>query len=486
MAIFGIVMKRLALALTLALCACSAGQKDPAPVGPVPTAEQVAWHQDEVWAFVHFGLNTFTDKEWGYGDTDPSLFDPSDLDCEQWVRTFAAAGIKGVIVTAKHHDGFCLWPSKYTDYSVAASPYKDGKGDIVGELSEACAKYGLKMGVYLSPWDRHQACYGTAEYVEYYHNQLCELLSSYGRISEVWLDGANGGDGWYGGANEKRSIDATKYYDYQRIAKEVEDLQPGAVIFSDGGPGCRWVGNENGQASETDWAFLRGGEVYPGYPKYWELGEGHADGDAWIPAECDVSIRKGWFWHDDGSTKSAERLAELYYESVGRGGKLLLNFPPDRRGLIPETDSLAAVQARGIIDSELGENLLIGAKVTASGSFSGKNRPVNALDGSFDTYWAARDTSATLEMSLPEAQVLERLALQEYIPLGQRVKAFRVEYSSDGEGWLQLPVEEKTTTVGYKRILRFPGVMVKSIRIIFEDSRACPCISEVAAYGGSL
>ena len=221
------------LVLSGFFAACSSGTA-PDPVDPVPSPEQVSWQQDEVWAFVHFGPNTFTDSEWGYGDADPSVFQPSRLDCEQWARTFVQAGIRGVIITAKHHDGFCLWPSRYTDYSVAASPYK---GDVVGELAAACKKYGLKFGVYLSPWDRHQASYGTPEYVEYYKNQLRELLTDYAPVSEVWLDGANGGDGWYGGASERRTIDRRTYYDFPAIHQIVNELAPGAMIFSDGGPG---------------------------------------------------------------------------------------------------------------------------------------------------------------------------------------------------------------------------------------------------------
>ena len=259
-------IKRLCLALALvAACSCGGGRA-PEALAPVPSPSQISWQQDEIWAFIHFGPNTVSDSEWGYGDADPAIFNPSRLDCEQWVRTFEAAGIKGVILTAKHHDGFCLWPSEFTDYSVAASPYKDGAGDIVGELAQACERHGLKFGIYLSPWDRHQASYGTEDYVRYYQEQLRELLTRYGKISEVWLDGANGGDGWYGGACETRNIDRRTYYDFPKIHSIVHELQPEAIIFSDGGPGCRWVGNDRGIASETNWSFLREGVVYPGYP----------------------------------------------------------------------------------------------------------------------------------------------------------------------------------------------------------------------------
>ena len=240
-------------------------------VEPLPTPYQVAWQEMETYAFIHYGLNTYTDKEWGYGDADPKVFNPQKLDCEQWVRVLQKGGMKGVILTAKHHDGFCLWPSKYTDYNITASPFRGGKGDLVRELCEACKKYGMKFGLYLSPWDRHQATYGTPAYVEYYNRQLEELLTQYGPLFEIWFDGANGGDGWYGGANEKRNIDRGTYYNFPNLFQKVRKYQPQTIIFSDGGPGCRWVGNEDGFAGETNWAFLRGKEVYPGYPKYQEM-----------------------------------------------------------------------------------------------------------------------------------------------------------------------------------------------------------------------
>lgn len=276
----------------------------PEAILPVPQEKQVNWQKMETYAFVHFGLNTFNDREWGYGDSDPKTFNPARLDCEQWVQTFVNSGMKGVILTAKHHDGFCLWPTQLTEYCIRNTPYKDGKGDIVRELSDACKKYGIKFAVYLSPWDRHQANYGTPEYVDYFYKQLNELLTNYGDVFEIWFDGANGGDGWYGGAKDVRTIDRKTYYDYPRAYKMIDELQPQAVIFSDGGPGCRWVGNESGFAGATNWSFLRAGEVYPGYPKYRELQYGHADGNQWVAAECDVSIRPGWFYHPEEDDKS--------------------------------------------------------------------------------------------------------------------------------------------------------------------------------------
>lgn len=439
----------------------------------------------ETYAFVHFGLNTFNDHEWGYGDSDPKTFNPAKLDCEQWVKTFVEAGMKGVILTAKHHDGFCLWPTKLTEYCIRNTPYKDGKGDIVRELSEACKKYGIKFAVYLSPWDRHQADYGTPGYVDYFHRQLEELMTSYGEVFEVWFDGANGGDGWYGGAKDSRTIDRKNYYNYPKIYEMLDKYQPQAIVFSDGGPGCRWVGNENGFAGATNWSFLRAGEVYPGYPKYRELQYGHADGNQWVAAECDVSIRPGWFYHpeEDGRVKSVDQLTDLYYRSVGHNATLLLNFPVDRDGLIHPIDSANAVNFRKNIRKQLADNLLSGILPKVSDERGGEYTADAITDGKYDTYWATPDgvVSATVEFDLPKEEKVNRMMLQEYIPLGQRVKAFTVEYEKDGKWW-QVKLNEETTTVGYKRLLRFETVTTGKLRVNFTDARACLCINNIEAY----
>lgn len=459
--------------------------KAPTAILPIPQATQVEWQKMETYAFVHFGLNTFVDKEWGYGDTDPNVFNPTRLDCEQWVQTFVKAGMKGVILTAKHHDGFCLWPSPLTEYSVKNTPYKNGKGDIVRELSDACKKYGIKFGVYLSPWDRHHPDYGTPKYVEYFHSQLNDLLTNYGDIFEVWFDGANGGNGWYGGANETRKIDRQTYYDFPRAQRTIEKLQPQAVIFSDGGPGCRWVGNEEGHADATNWSFIREGEVYAGSGRHQESQHGHADGNLWVPAECNTSIRPGWFYHDreDCKVKTPEHLVDLYYRSVGHNGTFLLNFPIDRDGLIHPIDSANVIQYHLRVSEELSDNLLKGADAMATDE-RGKNFAVSAVtDGDYDTYWATHDsvTSANLVFSFNQPEKINRLLIQEYIPLGQRVKSFAVEYCQD-DNWLPVRCNEETTTVGYKRLLRFRPIETTRLRIRFTDSRACLCISEVGAF----
>ena len=412
-------------------------------------------------------------------------FNPTNLDCEQWAQTLVKAGMKGVILTAKHHDGFCLWPFEGTDYSVKNSPWKNGQGNVVKELSEACKKYGLKFAVYLSPWDRHQANYGTPEYLPYFYAQLHDLLTNYGPVFEVWFDGANGGDGWYGGAKDIRTIDRKNYYNYPRIYEMLDSIQPQAIIFSDGGPGCRWVGNEKGFAGATNWSFLRKGEVHPGYDKSYELQYGHPDGNQWVPAECDVSIRPGWFYHpeEDDRVKSPDQLVDLYYRSVGHNATLLLNFPVDRKGLIHPVDSANAVRFHEMIQQQLKTNLVAGMTPKVSNERGGDFVASALTDDNFDTYWATEDgvTTADIEFSFDTPTRMNRMMLQEYIPLGQRVKAFVVEYL-DKNTWLPVKLNEETTTIGYKRLLRFETVETKGIRIRITDARGPLCLSNVGVY----
>ena len=462
--------------------------KAPAPLLPLPEQKQVDWQRMETYAFIHFGLNSFCDREWGYGDTDPKMFNPKRLDCEQWVKTLIAAGMKGVILTAKHHDGFCLWPFEGNDYNVSKSPWRNGKGNVVKELSEACKKHGLKFAVYLSPWDRSRADYGSPSYVDYFHSQLRDLLTNYGPVFEVWFDGANGGDGYYGGARDKRTIDRKNYYNYPRIYQILDSLQPQAVVFSDGGPGCRWVGNEKGFAGETNWAFIPKNTVYPGYPNYPELQFGYPDGDQWTAAECDVSIRPGWFYHpeEDDKVKSPEQLADLYYRSVGHNATLLLNFPVDRNGLINPIDSANAVNFHKLIQRELGNNLVAGMKPKVSNERGGQFKAQALTDGSWDTYWATSDgvTSADITFTFKKAQKMNRIMLQEYIPLGQRVKKFAVEWLDKNGTWKAVEQGEETTTIGYKRLLRFLTVETKGLRVRILDSRGPICMNNMGVYYG--
>ena len=460
----------------------------PSPLLPLPEQKQVDWQRMETYAFIHFGLNSFCDREWGYGDTDPKMFNPKRLDCEQWVKTLMAAGMKGVILTAKHHDGFCLWPFEGNDYNVSKSPWRNGKGNVVKELSEACKKHGLKFAVYLSPWDRSRADYGSPSYVDYFHSQLRDLLTNYGPVFEVWFDGANGGDGYYGGARDKRTIDRKNYYNYPRIYQILDSLQPQAVVFSDGGPGCRWVGNEKGFAGETNWAFIPKNTVYPGYPNYPELQFGYPDGDQWTAAECDVSIRPGWFYHpeEDDKVKSPEQLADLYYRSVGHNATLLLNFPVDRNGLINPIDSANAVNFHKLIQRELGNNLVAGMKPKVSNERGGQFAAQALTDGSWDTYWATSEgvTSADITFSFKKARKMNRIMLQEYIPLGQRVKKFAVEWLDKNGTWKAVEQGEETTTIGYKRLLRFLTVETKGLRVRILDSRGPICMNNIGVYYG--
>ena len=430
-------------------------------------------------------MNTFTDMEWGYGDKDPQLFNPSELDCRQWCELFKEAGMKGVILTAKHHDGFCLWPSAYTDYSVKQSPWRNGNGDLVRELADACKEYGLKLGIYLSPWDRNHKEYGTEAYITYFRNQLNELLTNYGDIFEVWFDGANGGSGYYGGADETRSVDRKTYYDWPGTNQLVKKLQPDAVIFSDAGPDVRWCGNEAGWVGETNWSTLRREEVWPGWPHYQQLQNGHEDGSYWVPAEVNVSIRPGWFYHarEDHQVKSLSHLVDLYYRSVGHNANFLLNFPVALNGKISPADSIRAVEWYQTIQNDLKTNLLKGASVKASNSRGGQFKADKTNDGNWDSYWATEDgvTNATLTFTFNKPTDVNRLMIQEYIPLGQRVKAFTIETEKDGQ-WTPVEAADSTTTVGYKRIVRFQTVNADKIRINFLDARGPLCINNVEAF----
>ena len=473
--------KILILLLFVILSSCS-NPGSPEPFGPLPSERQLAWHQLEYYMFVHFTVNTFTDKEWGYGDEKETIFNPSELDCRQWAKVASDAGMKGIIITAKHHDGFCLWPSAYTEHSVKNSPWKAGEGDVLLDLRKACDEFGLKMGVYLSPWDRNNKVYGTPEYLTYYRNQLNELLSTYGDIFEVWFDGANGGDGYYGGAKEIRRIDNKTYYDWPNTHKIVRELQPNAVMFSDAGPDIRWVGNESGMGSLTNWGLLNRDELYPGGDFSKILGEGHQEGNYYVPAEVDVSIRPGWFYHQnqDSLVRSPENLMELYYSSVGRNSNLLLNVPPDRRGLLHENDMKSLMAFKELRNIEFSEDLALNMKATSSKK-RGKNFIAgNVNDKDSETYWTTADdiTSASVTIDLGSVTEVNRIILQEYIKLGQRVQEFTVEALINDE-WIQLL---DGTTIGYKVIRKFPTVKAEKIKVTIIRSKACPLISNLELY----
>lgn len=473
--------------ILMLILSCSKKESVMAPsiVGPTPSESQLAWHEMEMNAFVHFTTNTFTGKEWGYGDELPEIFNPTAFDASQWITTIKDTGFKGVILTCKHHDGFCLWPSQYTEHSVKNSPFQNGQGDIVREVAEACKREGLKFGVYLSPWDRNRADYGSPSYVEYYRNQLKELFTTYGPVFEMWFDGANGGDGYYGGARETRKINGSTYYDWPTTLDLVRDLEPNILFFSDAGPGVRWVGNERGVAGETNWNTITPDTLFAGKPGIEKLlNAGEENGTAWIPAEVDVSIRPGWFYHaeEDSLVKTPERLFEIYLSSVGRGSTLLLNIPPDKRGLIHENDVAALKGWKEIMDREFKKNLALNAE-TAASSHRGNMQsfaPSNTTDGNKETYWATDDgiTKGSVEITLGQNTTIKYVQLQEYIKLGQRIKSFTVD-AWVGDSWKTVATG---TTIGYKRIISLQPVETNKLRVNIVESKACPLISNIELY----
>ena len=470
----------------LTIGACEAQTTPPAPLKPVPSENQMKWQEMEYYAFIHFSLNTYTDQSWGGGNEDIKLFDPKKLDAREWVKTCKAAGMTGVIIVAKHHCGFCLWPSKYTEYSVKNAPWKNGKGDVVREVSDACKEFGLKFGVYLSPWDRNRSDYGKPEYITYFRNQLTELLTNYGPVFETWFDGANGGTGYYGGANEERKIDPKTYYDWPTTYALVRKLQPGIVIWNDGGDRAdlRWVGTESGYVGERNWSKLNSkGDVDWGGLQW-----GKEDGDAWVPAEVNTSIRPEWFYHpsEDSKVKTVSQLVDTYYNSIGRNGTFLLNFPIRPDGTIHPTDVKNAIELGKVIKETLAVNLAKNARVEASNTRGGLATfgPANAVDENKNTYWATDDEvrKASLTIDLGRPTVFNRFMAQEYIRLGQRVKGFTVEAFVDGS-WKQIG---DGSTIGYKRILRFPAVRASKVRFNITDSDASPVISNIGLYNAPL
>ncbi len=444
----------------------------------------------EYYAFIHFSTNTFTDQEWGYGEADDAkLFNPTNLDCDQWARVCKNSGMKGIIVTAKHHSGFCLWPTETTEYSIKNSPWKDGKGDIIGDLAIACRKYGLKLGIYISPWDRNNPSYGildpegSAPYVKnVFRKQIEECLTKYGDVFEIWFDGANGGDGYYGGARTSRKIDRTTYYDWANTYEMIREIQPKIVIWNDNGERAdlRWVGTESGYVGETNWSLLNAKGDVP----HQMLAHGVENGDSWVPGEVNTSIRPGWFYHEyeDSRVKTLPELLKVYYSSFGRNGTMLLNFPIDKTGRIHQMDEKAALELAGAVKEAFAVDLAKKTKASAS-NVRGKSKEFGAdkaLDGDKNTYWATDDeektASLTIDFGAPKA--FNRFLAQEYIRLGQRVKAFTIEAFINGK-WQQL---DKQTTIGYKRILSFPTVTASQLRFTITDAKASPVISNVSVY----
>ena len=481
--------------LTLTLAGImSTGLSAPAPYGALPSTRQVSHTKLETYAFIHFSPNTFTNREWGNGDEDPKLFQPDQFDPDQIVLALKAAGMKGAILTCKHHDGFCLWPTKTTDHSIAASTWLDGQGDVVKSISEACKRHGLKFGVYLSPWDRNNAHYGKPEYVSIYRNQLTELLTKYGPIFEVWHDGANGGSGYYGGAHETRSIDRKSYYGWPETWEMVRKLQHNACIFSDVGPDLRWVGNESGYAAETSWATYdpvgeQGDAPAPGYVKSEQGETGTRNGKHWLPAECDVSIRPGWFWHESEDThvKTPAQLLELYYKSVGHGGSFLLNVPPNRHGRISDSDVTSLARFGSIIKNTFAHNLAAGARCTASNvrGADPKYAAANLLSNRSSKYWATDDsiTTADAELTLKKESTFNIIRLREAIELGQRVEGIAVDAWLNG-AWKEVG---SASSVGSCRLIRLSSpITTNRVRLRITQSPVCPVLYDFGLFSEAL
>lgn len=454
----------------------------------VPSERQLEWQKMEKTCFICYGINTFTNKEWGTGREDPSLFNPTALDAEQWAKTAKEAGMKMILLTCKHHDGFCLWPSAYTDFSVKSTPWKEGKGDLVREVADACKEYGLKFAVYLSPWDMNHPDYGTERYNDFFVNQLTELLTQYGRVDEVWFDGACGE-----GPSGKKQV-----YDFKRYYEVIRRLQPEAVIAVMG-PDVRWVGTESGYGCDTEWSVIPAsanslkdiaessqqetgsGTFLPeGDKMKKDLGSRklltNAKGMIWYPSEVDVSIRPGWYYHtkQDSLVKSPQKLIDIYYSSVGKNSLLLLNLPPDKRGLIHENDIRSLQEMTRILNETFRNNLLKSAKVSS--------KSVSVFtDGVLETYWQGDKENNQIEIVFGKKQVFDRLLLQENITEGQRIEDFALECWIDN----QWKVVAEGTTIGYKRIHRFDPVETEKARIVIRQSRDLPQIAEIGIYKAS-
>lgn len=470
-------MKRLSLLAVTAIAVFSCTRIDaPAPYGVLPTEAQVEWQKMEYNLFMHFGPNTFTGAEWGSGQEKAELFNPTAMDCGQWASIAKAAGMKGIIITAKHHDGFCLWPNPVSRHTVAQSSWRDGKGDVLKDLSEACDEYDLGFGVYISPWDRNDPHYGTDEYNDVFVKTLESALGNYGHVFEQWFDRACGE-----GPNGKQQI-----YDWPLFNSTVLKMQPDAIIFSDYGPGCRWVGNEAGSAGRTCWSTMNVNDDFTGPPvSRRELNEGIKGANTWAAAETDVSIRPGWFWRESENSrvKSLQHLLKIYYESVGRNSLLLLNVPPDTRGLIHEVDSARLMEFRAALDEIFSVNLAAGAEIEAENVRGGARRfsAQNLLHHDYDRYWAVDDdvTKVSFVVTLPEQRTFNRVQLQEYIPLGQRVSAFSIEALDEDGVWQPIARE---TTIGYKRIVHVPSTTTTAVRVNIEESEACPVLNGFALF----
>ena len=469
----------------------------PAPYGAVPTEQQIQWQRMEWYGFVHFGLNTYTDREWGNGDEDPAIFNPSDFDADAVVETFKEAGMKGMIYTAKHHDGFCLWPSKSTPFNITKSPWKNGQGDVVREFSEACKRHGMRFGVYISPWDRNCAEYGRPGYLDVYYKQIEELLSGYGNIFEIWFDGANGGKGYYGGANESRNIgNSDTYYNFPKIVENIRKLQPNCIIWGAEGHGdAFWGGSEKGfvqypywnvayDTSSTGLAVESAGNAR--WPLERSLPDTPTEKELWLPMEADVSIIGWWFWHPGRETAiwSPRHLMEnVYFKSVGYGANLLVNMPLTPEGKLDEHEVKSLLLFAQARNEMLATDYALDAHGAASNVRGGDTKnfgPEKLTDGDIESYWCTDDevTTGEVELQLEKPATFDVVRVREQIRLGQRVQNFAVDAWVDGK-WVTIDAEEPNgKSIGNQVMRRVPVTTTDKLRLRITKSRACPCISE--------
>ncbi|MGZ3833467.1 MAG: alpha-L-fucosidase, partial [Mucilaginibacter sp.] len=487
-------MKKILLfCVLIGVMASAFAQAPPKPYGALPTKRQLNWQETDMYCIIHFSVATYTDKEWGYGDEDPKIFNPQHFSAMQIVGAAKAGGFKGIVVVAKHHDGFCLWPTKTTEHNISKSPWKNGKGDILKEYREACQKLGMKMGVYCSPWDRNNPHYGKSEYVtDIYRRQLKELYTNYGPVFMSWHDGANGGDGYYGGAREVRKIDRSTYYGWDTTWAITRKMQPGACIFGDVGPDVRWVGNEEGHAGDTYWATFvpkapdPGKKPANGYCLTDDATQGTRNGEYWIPAECDVPLRNGWFYHQsqDGQTKSPYTLLNLYYKSVGRGACLDLGLSPDKSGRLSNEDVNILRQFGQLVNRTFAHNLAAGATFKASnirGRNAAKYGPAFLLDKSRYTYWATDDniTKPELTVNLHQPKTFNVIRLRENIKLGQRIEGAALDAWLNGN-WKEIAA---VTSIGANRLIRLPNNITASrVRLRITASPACVVLSDFGLF----
>ncbi|WP_265799515.1 alpha-L-fucosidase [Pedobacter sp. MC2016-05] len=468
----------------------------PKPYGPIPNKAQLNWHEMEMYSIIHFGVDTYTDKEWGFGDESPELINPKKFDAAQIVGALKAGGFKGIVVVAKHHDGLCLWPTKTTSHSISASKWMNGKGDMIKDYQNACNKLNMQLGLYCSPWDRNNALYGQPGYLDIYRNQLKELLTNYGPVFVSWHDGANGGNGYYGGANEERKIDRSIYYQWPQTWEMIRKWQPQIAIFGDVGPDIRWVGNEEGHAGETCWATYTPEAPEPGkvasngFSQYWKSTQGTKNGKYWMPAECDVPMRPGWFYHanQNEKLKTASDLVALYYQSVGRGANLNLGVSPNPDGLLERRDVEELKKFGEIINLTFKANILAGAQLRAKNIRQGNSKKFGLqflTDQDRYSYWATDDDvhTAQLTATLPQEKTFNVIQLRENIKLGQRIRAFSVDIFDQGV-WKEIA---KGTSIGSNRLIRLPKKLkVSRVRLNINQADACIALSHFGLYSEPL